>query len=183
MAEKGLPAPTPKPGKTKIPVANQTTKRLNISLEPKVIIRPIDYNQGQNALSPPNQPVQLPEQLPNIPNPPPPPPIPGYLQQNLPNQQNLPGQQNLLDQQNLPNQQNPPNPPNQPNPMDLPNTPQPQQMNWSYFKLEFSGKTEEDATAHLLKTNDWMDTYNFPEDTKVRRFCLTLIVASLLNYG
>ena len=40
MAEKGLPAPTPKPGKTKLPVANHTTKRANISLEPKVIIRP-----------------------------------------------------------------------------------------------------------------------------------------------
>ena len=45
--------------------------------------------------------------------------------------------------------------------MDQPNHPQPQQMNWSYFKSEFSGKAEEDATAHLLKTNDWMDTKNF----------------------
>ena len=36
--------------------------------------------------------------------------------------------------------------------MDLPNPPQPQQMNWSYFKSEFSGKAEEDAMAHLLKT-------------------------------
>ena len=33
---------------------------------------------------------------------------------------------------------------------------------------------EEDAVVHLSKTNDWMDTHNFPEDTKVRRFCLTL---------
>ena len=89
MAEKGLPAPTPKPGKPiKIPVTNQTAKKANISLEPKVIIRPIDYNQGQNALNPPNQPVHLPEQLPNIPNSPPPPPIPAYL----PNQHNLPNQ-------------------------------------------------------------------------------------------
>ena len=88
MAEKGLPAPTPKPGKTKIPVASQTTKKANIVLDPRVIIRPIDYNQGQNILNPPNQPVHLPEQLPNIPNPPPPPPIPAYL----PNQQNLPHQ-------------------------------------------------------------------------------------------
>ena len=46
-------------------------------------------------------------------------------------------------------------------------------MNWSYFKPEFSGKVEIDAAKHLLKTNDWMDTYNFPEDIKVRRFCLT----------
>ena len=103
MAEKGPPAPTPKPGKTKIPVANQTTKKANISLEPKVIIRPIDYNQAQNTLNPPNQPVHLPEQLPNIPNPPPLPPIPAYV----PNEQNLPNQQNQPDQQNLLNQQNP----------------------------------------------------------------------------
>ena len=48
MAEKGPPAPTPKPGKTKIPVAKQTNAKTNIPLEPK-IIRPIDYQQGQNA--------------------------------------------------------------------------------------------------------------------------------------
>ena len=28
--------------------------------------------------------------------------------------------------------------------------------------------------AHLLRTNDWMITHDFPEDQKVRRFCLTL---------
>ena len=60
--------------------------------------------------------------------------------------------------------------------------PQPHQLNWSYFKPEFSGKTEEDAVAHLLKTNDWMDTHNFPEDTKVRRFCLTLTGEARLWY-
>ena len=59
MAEKGLPAPTPKPGKTKILVANQTTKRGNISLNPRVVLTPIDYNQGQNALNQPNQPVSF----------------------------------------------------------------------------------------------------------------------------
>ena len=66
--------------------------------------------------------------------------------------------------------------------MDQPNPPQPQQMNWSYFKPEFSGKAEEDATVHLLKTNDWMDTYNFSEDIKVRRFCLTLMGEARLWY-
>ena len=29
-------------------------------------------------------------------------------------------------------------------------------LNWSYFKSEFSGKPEEDAKAHLLRTDDWM---------------------------
>ena len=66
--------------------------------------------------------------------------------------------------------------------MDQPNPPQPQLMNWSYFKPEFSGKAEEDAAMHLLKTNDWMDTYNFPEDIKVRRFCLTLMGEARLWY-
>ena len=28
--------------------------------------------------------------------------------------------------------------------------------------------------VHLLKTNDWMEMHNFTEDTKVRKFCLTL---------
>ena len=44
------------------------------------------------------------------------------------------------------------------------------QLNWSYFKPEFSGKPEEDAEAHLQRTNDWMETHNFLEATKVQRF-------------
>ena len=36
------------------------------------------------------------------------------------------------------------------------------QLNWSYLKPEFSGKPEEDAEAHLLRTNDWMKTHNLP---------------------
>ena len=47
-------------------------------------------------------------------------------------------------------------------------------LNWSNFRPEFLGKPEEDAEAHLLITNDWMETHNFPEDVKVQRFCLTL---------
>ena len=60
--------------------------------------------------------------------------------------------------------------------------PQPHQLNWSYFKPEFSGKMEEDAVAHLLETNKWMNTHSFPEDTKVRRFCLTLTGEARLWY-
>ena len=75
----------------------------------------------------------------------------------------------------------PPNQPNQPN--QPPNLVQnlsaamahPQQLNCSYFKPEFSGKPEEDSEEHLLRTNDWMETHNFPDDQKVRRFCLTLM--------
>ena len=47
-------------------------------------------------------------------------------------------------------------------------------LNWSHFKSEFPGKPDEDAEAHLLKTNDWVDTHKFQEDDKVQRFCLTL---------
>ena len=68
---------------------------------------------------------------------------------------------------------NPPaNPPNQLQPQAPPT--QMPQLSWSYFKPEFSGKPEEDAIAHLLRTNDWMETHNFPEEAKVQRFCLTL---------
>ena len=56
------------------------------------------------------------------------------------------------------------------------------QFNWSYFKPEFSGKPEEDAIAHLLRTNDWMETHNFPQETKVQRFCLTLTGEARLWY-
>ena len=44
------------------------------------------------------------------------------------------------------------------------------QLNWSYFKPEFAGKPEEDAEAHLLRMNDWMDMHQFPEGVKVERF-------------
>ena len=48
-------------------------------------------------------------------------------------------------------------------------------MNWSHFKPEFSGKPDKDVEAHLLRTNDWMTTHDFPEAVKVQRFCLTLV--------
>ena len=58
----------------------------------------------------------------------------------------------------------------------------PHQLNWSYFKPEFSGKPEEDAEAHLLRTSDCMEMHNFPNDQKVRRFCLTLMGEARLWY-
>ena len=60
----------------------------------------------------------------------------------------------------------PPTQPIQPAPMP--------QLNWSHFKLDFAGKADEDVEAHLLRTNDWMDTHAFAEDVKVQQFCLTL---------
>ena len=57
-----------------------------------------------------------------------------------------------------------------------------QQLNWSYFKPEFLGKPEEDVEAPLLRTNDWIDTHDYPQDTNVKRFCLTLMGEDRLWY-
>ena len=56
------------------------------------------------------------------------------------------------------------------------------QLNWSYFKPEFTGKPDENSEAHLLRTNDWMDTHAFPEGVKVQHFLLTLVGEARLWY-
>ena len=38
------------------------------------------------------------------------------------------------------------------------------QLNWSHFK------PDEDAEAHLLRTNDWMDTHAFQEGVESKGF-------------
>ena len=76
-----------------------------------------------------------------------------------------------------------PDQPNNPNP--LPELPIPMvnnQLNWSHFKPDFSEKSEENAGVHLLRTNDWMNTHDFPDDQKIRRFCLTLSGEARLWY-
>ena len=95
MAEKGPPVPTPK-SKKKFPVAGHTTKKGNTSLNPRVVLTPIDHNQGQNVLNPPNQPVNLPEQLQNNPNQLPPPLIPAIYQTNRTCQTNKTSQINRI---------------------------------------------------------------------------------------
>ena len=45
-------------------------------------------------------------------------------------------------------------------------------INWSNVKPEFSGKPEEDAEAHLLCSNNWMNAHHFNDDVKVQRFVL-----------
>ena len=55
-------------------------------------------------------------------------------------------------------------------------------LNWSSFKPEFLGKPEEDAEAHLLCSNDWMNAHCFDKDIKVQRFCLTLLGEARLWY-
>ena len=55
-------------------------------------------------------------------------------------------------------------------------------INWSNFKPEFSGKPDEDAEAHLFRSNDWMNAHHFDDDVKVQRFCLTLLGEARLWY-
>ena len=55
-------------------------------------------------------------------------------------------------------------------------------LNWSNFKPESSGKPEEDAEAHLLCSNDWMEANCFDEDIRVQRVCLTLLGEARLWY-
>ena len=43
-------------------------------------------------------------------------------------------------------------------------------LNWSNFKPEFSGKPDKDVEAHLLHTNDWMNTHHFIDGVKVQDF-------------
>ena len=119
-------------------------------------VPPIDLEQDNTALNLPNQPQNLPEDN-------------NQLQVE---ELNPPPEQEVLEQPNQINQINQPNQPNQPNQVQnlLITMVQQQQLNWSYFKPEFSGKPEEDAEEHLLRTNDWMETHNFPNNEKVRRF-------------
>ena len=68
-------------------------------------------------------------------------------------------------------------------PLPQPGQPVPMHMNWSHFKPEYSGKPEEDVEAHLLRTNDWMNTHDVPDVVKVQRFCLTLMGEARLWYA
>ena len=64
----------------------------------------------------------------------------------------------------------------------MPEAPQRPQLNWYHFKPEYAGRPHEDVEAHLLRTNDWMDTHEFPEHIKVQRFYLTLVGEASLWY-
>ena len=78
-----------------------------------------------------------------------------------------------------------PVPPPHPAPQDpqpaVPPAPQGQgqqvvHLNWSHFK------PEEDAEAHLLRSNDWMTAHHFLDNIEVQSFCLTLVGEARLWY-
>ena len=78
MAEKGPPTPTPKPVRVKTPAQTEakalpkpSTSKTSIPLEPRVVIQPaipIDQQEDQDTLHPPNQPNQLPDNTPAQPD-------------------------------------------------------------------------------------------------------------------
>ena len=132
---------------------------------------PLDLEQDNIPLNPPNQPQDLPAE---------------ENQQHQGEEPNMPPEPEELGQIGQPIlAYNQPNQPNHP-PSQVQNFPAAmahlQQLNWSYFKPEFSGKPEEDAEEHLLRTNEWMEIHNFPDDQKVGRFCLTLMGEARLWY-
>ena len=77
-----------------------------------------------------------------------------------------------------------PNSPQAPPALEVLHLPAPHMplLNWTHFKPEYSRKPDEDAEAHLLRTNDWMDTHGFQDHVKVQRFCLTLMGEARLWY-
>ena len=48
-------------------------------------------------------------------------------------------------------------------------------LNWSNFKPEFSGKPDEDAEAHLLHLNDWMNAHHFVDGVMLCKAIAILI--------
>ena len=89
--------------------------------------------------------------------------------------QNLNQNPNQVPDQNTTPNENPQNPlsplnPFIPNAPIAPQAPQRPQLNWSHFKLKYAGRPDEDVEAHLLRTNDWMDTHEFLEQVQVQRF-------------
>ena len=131
----------------------------------------------------PNQPHKVPADIPQEPNPPA--DAPGEEQQEPeplidapieepPHPTNIPGGDT----------KEPQNPGNfNPLPAQPPILMANNQLNWSHFRPEFSGKPKEDMEAHLLRMEDWMTTHDFPEDQKVRRFCLMLMQGARLWYA
>ena len=53
---------------------------------------------------------------------------------------------------------------------------------FTYKLVKFSGKPNEDAEAHCLHSNDWMNAHHFVDDVKVQWFCLALLGEARIWY-
>ena len=131
----------------------------------------------------PNQPHEVPAELPQQPNSPADAPTEEQQELDHPTDDPIeePHHPTNIPAEDIEQLQNPGNPnplPVQP-PMPMANN----QLNWSHFRPEFSGTPNEDVETHLLRTEDWMTTHDFPEDQKVGRFCLTLMGEARLWYA
>ena len=129
----------------------------------------------------PNQPEEVPAELPQQPNPPVDAPPQEQQELDHPTDDLIEKHPANAPVEDVEQPQNPGNP--NPLPVQLPVPMTNNQLNWSPFRPEFSGTPNEDAEAHLLRMEDWMTTHNFPEDHKVGRFCLTLMGEARLWYG
>ena len=67
-----------------------------------------------------------------------------------------------------PPREEPPSPPTPPPVLPQPGQQAQMHINWSHFKPEYSGKPEEDVEAHLFRTNDCMNTHDFPDGVKIQ---------------
>ena len=134
-------------------------------------------------LHPPNQPHKIPAEQPQEPNPPADTPAEG--QQELDHPLGVPIEDPHQPADVSAGDTEQPQEPNNPNPLsEQPTMPMANnQLNWSHFKPDFAGKPKEDVEAHLLRTMDWMTTHDFPEDKKVKGFCLTLLGEARLWYA
>ena len=133
---------------------------------------------------PPNQPHEVPAELPQEPNPPA--DTPAEEQQGEPDHPVDILVEELHHPAHVPaGDTEQPWEPGNPNPLPVqPPIPMANnQLNWSHFRPEFSGKPEEDVEVHLLRMEDWMTMHDFPEDKMVRRFCLTLMGEAWLWYA
>ena len=115
---------------------------------------------------PPNQPLDIPAEGPQGPNQPL--DIPAEEPQEQNQHLDVPAEEPEEPNQPLnipaegaeePQNPNNPNPLPEHPPMPMANN----QLNWSHFKPNFSGKPEEDVETHLLRTHDWMTTHDFPK--------------------
>ena len=121
----------------------------------------------------PNQPHEVPAELPQQPNPPVDAPTEEQQELDHPTDDPIeePHYPANIPAEDIEQPQNPGNP--NPLPVQPPIPMANNQINWSHFRPEFSGTPSEDVEAHLLRMEDWMTTHDFPEDQKVGRFCLT----------
>ena len=141
---------------------------------------------------PPNQPHEVPADLPQEPNPPADAPVeepqepenPADIPVNGPGEageQQEPHHPMHIPAEDVEQPQDPGNP--NPIPVQPPIPMANNQLNCSHFRPGFSGTPNEDVEAHFLRMENWMTTYDFLEDQQVRRICLTLMGEARLWYA